>query len=214
MNIIHVITGKGPTGAAAAAINDVKALRAAGHRAYLAPPADGAVMKICAAEAVPCIGGLKLGRGARRILNLPHDARWLRKMIRELSIEIVHTHRSDDQLLARLALRPLPTRLIRTWHRDPQSLPVALLPKLAAQVDGCVAVSREHSAALKAAGAPRSAFIHAAVDTAIFHPPDAALQFAGEGKPPALCIGHVGRWKRERSGRDRGQRAALGRPGF
>jgi glycosyltransferase involved in cell wall biosynthesis len=199
MNVVHVITGRGPTGPAAAAMSDVKALIAAGHRAYIACREPGGLADACAAEGLPYVGGLKLGRGAMRILRLPHDVRRLRAIMRDLALDVIHVHRSDDQLLASAAIgRHTSVKLIRTWHRDPGKLARPLLSRLLADANACVCVSREHVAGLK-----NARFIHAAVDTQIFKPP------AHSSPRAEIRIAHVGRFKRERDGTDRGQRAAL-----
>lgn len=204
MNVLHLIVGRGPTGPAAAAMSDVKALRTAGHTAYLASRHGTGLMDACNAEGVPYVSGLKLGRGAMRIIHFPHDMRRLREIVRELSIDVIHVHRSDDQLLAAAAIgRKLTATLVRTWHRHPRTVPRPLLRKLAAQSDGCVCVSREHAEVLSASGASRAAFVPVGVDTETFRPPVDAKSSA------EIRIGHVGRWKQERDGRDRGQRAAL-----
>ena len=207
MNVIHLITGRGPTGPAAAALTDVKALSVAGHKAYLATADAPALVQACQAEGVPHLGGFKLGRGALRLLSLPRDARRLRALIRELSIDVVHVHRSDDQFLAASAVnRQMTTRLVRTWHRAPR----ALFAKLISRVDACLCVSRAHAETLHAAGVPCCEFIQTAVDTAVFRPAVAQASSlpTDAGKMPAL-LAHIGRWKRDRQGRDRGQRAAL-----
>lgn len=206
LNVLQLISGRGPTGAAAAAISDARALLAAGHTAYVAARDGGAVMAACAEAGVPCVGGLKLGRGAMRILHFPHDIRRLRALAREFALDVIHVHRSDDQLLAAAALgRTLSALLVRTWHRDPKGVPRPLLARLARQTDACVCVSREHAATLQAAGAPRAEFIQVGVDTENLTPQPPSLR----GKREPWRIGHVGRWKRDRAGNDRGQRAAL-----
>jgi glycosyltransferase involved in cell wall biosynthesis len=203
VNVLHLIVGRGPTGPAAASMSDVKALRAAGHTAYIASRHGTGLMDACNAEDVPYVGGLKLGRGAMRILHFPHDIRKLRAIVREFSIDVIHVHRSDDQLLAAAAIgKTLTTTLVRTWHRHPRTVPRPLLSRLAAQADGCVCVSREHAEALTSAGAKTVEFIHVGVDTKTFQP-------LTEKPLGPVRIGHVGRWKQERDGRDRGQRAAL-----
>jgi glycosyltransferase involved in cell wall biosynthesis len=185
-------------------VTDVKALLAAGHRAFVAAQRGSGLAQSCDKEGVPCMSGMKAGRGAARLLHLPYDVSWLRGVIREHNINVIHVHRSDDQLLAAAALgRKLAVVLVRTWHRDPEGVPRMLLSRLARQVDGCVCVARAHAETLRGVGASHSAFIHPAVDTALFCP---------AGAPAAagtVRIVHVGRWKRDRKGRDRGQRAAL-----
>jgi len=213
LNVLHISSGRGPTGAAAAAMNDVLALLAAGHKAWLAVRGNSALAQACGTTGVPFLDGLAAGQGALKILHLPRDVRWLRSVVREYAIDAVHTHRSDDQILATAALgRNLTAKLVRSWHRDPAAVPRPLLARLAAHVDGCVCVAREDAATLRTAGAPQSVFLHAAVDTTLFRP-------LGQGPPPApshegrgetcVRIAHVGRWKRDRQGRDRGQRQAL-----
>jgi glycosyltransferase involved in cell wall biosynthesis len=204
VNILHISSGRGPTGAAAAAVTDVKALLAAGHRAFVAAQRGSGLAQSCDKEGVPCIAGMKAGRGAARLLHLPHDVGWLRGVIREHNINVIHVHRSDDQLLAAAALgRKLAAVLVRTWHRDPTVVPRMLLTRLARQVDGCVCVARAHAETLRGVGASHSVFIHPAVDTELFCPAGAPA-----GTVPMRIV-HVGRWKRDRKGRDRGQRAAL-----
>jgi len=201
MNILHLISGRGPTGPAAAAMSDVKALQAAGHRAFIATRDKTGLMDACSAEQVPCVGGLRLGKGPIRILRMPHDVRRVREILRELAIDVLHVHRSDDQLLGATSLgRKLAVRLVRTWHRNPAGVPKLLLSRLARQADGCVCVSRQDVETLKNAGAC-SEFIHIGVDTRIFSAPSV--------EKSTVRIGQVGRWKRERDGNDRGQCAAL-----
>jgi len=208
VNVLHISSGRGPTGAAAAAMNDVLALLAAGHKAYLAARRGSVLAQACQKSGVPCLDGLAAGAGPARLLHLPRDARWLRSVIREYAIDAVHVHRSDDQFLATMALgRNLTARLVRTWHRDPKAVPRLLLARLATHVDGCVCVAREHVEALRAAGAPHSVFLHAPVDTSLFRPRgrDSSTGQAGH----EVRIAHVGRWKLDRKGQDRGQRLAL-----
>jgi glycosyltransferase involved in cell wall biosynthesis len=179
-------------------MNDVKALIAAGHRACIACREPGALADACASEGLPFLGGYKLGRGAMRLLHLPHDARRLRAALRDLSIDVLHVHRSDDQLLASAAIgRRASVRLVRTWHRDPGRLGGALLSRLISGADACVCVSREHVPLLK-----NARFIHAATDTEVFKP-------GPQNSSGIIRIAHVGRFKRERNGTDRGQRDAL-----
>ena len=171
MNVLHVISGRGPTGPAAAALEDAKALRAAGHAVFVAARDGSILMRVCREQGLSTVGGLSLGRGAMRILKLPRDARRLRSIVRECGIDTVHVHRTDDQLLAAAALgRRLTTRLIRTWHRDPSATPRLLLARIARYADGCITVSHAAADALRKAGAPRAEYIPAGVDTDVFKP--------------------------------------------
>jgi glycosyltransferase involved in cell wall biosynthesis len=205
MNVLHLVSGRGPTGPAAAAMSDAKSLLAAGHKAFIASRA-GAMVDACQAENIPFIGGFKLGRGAMRLLHLPHDVRHLRSVIREYAIDIVHVHRSDDQLMSAASLgRTVTAMLVRTWHRDPDHIPRPLLSKLARQANGSVCVSRAHAITMVESGSKHTEFIHVAADTDVFTP-DIEKQ-SSTGGP--VRIAHIGRWKRDRDGRDRGQCAAL-----
>jgi glycosyltransferase involved in cell wall biosynthesis len=77
-----------------------------------------------------------------------------------------------------------------------------VLRTIAGHAAGCVCVSREHESVLQAAGAKRTRFVQAAVDTDFFRP---SVARATGGAP---LIGQAARWKREH-GRDRGQRFTL-----
>jgi glycosyltransferase involved in cell wall biosynthesis len=194
------VSSRSFTGPAAAALTDVRALRAAGHDARLASTGGGALERGCAEQGVPFVGGFRLGRGAGRWLHLPADVRRLRAAMRELVADVVHVHRSDEQLLARLAIgrgdKPL---VVRTWHRDPAAVPEVLRRRVAASCAGCVCVARAHAESLRAAGARRAEFLPPGVATERFQPKQTAE------KTPAR-LGQIGRWK---AGQDRGQLAFL-----
>jgi glycosyltransferase involved in cell wall biosynthesis len=204
MNILHLVTGRVTTGAAAAAVSDVKSLVSVNQNAWLLCQEGTKLATATVNAGVPCLTGMKLGRGAMRILHLPHDVRKLRALVREMDIDVIHVHRSDDQLVAAAALgRSLSARLVRTWHRDPKHLARPLLSKLVTQPEGLVCVSREHEASLRGMGAAQCQYIPTAVDTKVFAPSENREVNA------EIRIAHVGRWKRDSSGQDRGQRAAL-----
>ncbi|MCZ7647162.1 MAG: glycosyltransferase [Planctomycetota bacterium] len=200
MKILHLVHGRSATGPAAAALSDVRALAAAGHRAWLAGRAGTRLEDDARAAGADYLGGFALGRGAARILRLPADARRLRALAGEHGIEVVHVHRTDDQFLARFALKKeLGARIVRTWHRDPAEVPAPLRGKLLERCAAFCCVARAHAEALRGFGAPRAAYLPPGVDTSLFRP--RAERGAG---PPRL--GLLGRWKR---GEDRGQRAFL-----
>jgi len=198
VTVVQLITGRGPTGPAAAAIADACALNAAGVRAVVVSADEPGISDACAELKIEWRGGLKLGRGPSRLIHVPRDIRKLRAIMEELGAAVVHTHRSDDQLLAAAALRSQKDlRHIRTWHRAPKQT-LRLLPR----ADGFICVSREHVDTLRSYGAQRAEFIPVAVDTNLFVP-------ASEGASSPIRIAHAGRWKRDGDGRDRGQMAAL-----
>jgi glycosyltransferase involved in cell wall biosynthesis len=200
MNVLHLISGRGPTGAAAAALSDAKALRAAGQTVYVVPRYSTVLAQHCAQAqlTVPCV---LWPERRERLLELRRSAQRLRDLVRELAIDVLHVHRSDDQFLARMALgRSCTTRLVRTWHRDPRHLARRLFERLTGRVDGCVCVAREHAEVLCRAGIVHAEFIPPGVDTELFRP--------AETPPAPPWLGQVGRWKLDRNG-DRGQGAAL-----
>jgi len=179
----------------------VKALLAAGHQAWLGAPGDGALEAGAREQRVPFLGGFRLGRGVARVLAFPRDARHLRKLVAENRIEAVHVHRSDDQLLARMALgRKRSVALVRTWHRDPAAVPAPLLGRLAKACDACCCVARSHAEVLKRAGAPRALYLPPAVDLERFQP---RRNNQPEG---TVLLGLIGRMKAKE---DRGHQAFL-----
>jgi glycosyltransferase involved in cell wall biosynthesis len=181
-------------------LTDVRALRAAGHEASLVSVSGGAIERGCAEQHVPFVGGLKLGRGPARWLHTPGDVRRLRAMARDLKLDVLHVHRSDDQLLMRLAFgRGARPAVFRTWHRDPAAVSPVLRRRIARACTGCVCVARAHAGTLREAGAQLAEYVSPGVDTECFRP----RSERGIG-PPRLGI--IGRWK---SSEDRGQRAFL-----
>lgn len=186
----------------AAALTDVRALLAAGHQAWLGAPGGTALESGCKDQHVPFVGGFKMGRGVERVLNFRHDVLRLRALVDELHIDAVHVHRSDDQLMARMALaRRKHAVLVRSWHRDPARIPKALLKRLGSACHASCCVARPHAAALRKAGASRALYLPPGVDTQKFQ---ARSEASSDGGPPVLGI--VGRMK---SKEDRGHRAFL-----
>lgn len=196
LRILHLVSGRTFTGPAAAALADALALHAAGHQAWLGGRGEH-IEDGCRAAGLPFAGTLKLGRGPKRLLNFPADIRRLRELQKEFAFDVVHVHRSDEQLLAYVALgRKKLARIVRTWHRDPRKAPAALARRCAA----ACCVTREHEAVLKKLGVARARFIPPGVDTDAFQP-------AFDAEPPREpVLGLVGRWK---SAEDRGQLAFL-----
>src|ERR1043165_5289092 len=107
MTVLHLISGRGPTGAAAAAINDLRALRAAGVRACAgfrrdAPAIDEALEQagIPTSDRFP---KFRFQRGAVGMLTAFRDAAYLSKIVREQGVRTIHVHRTGEQWLAYLA---------------------------------------------------------------------------------------------------------------
>jgi glycosyltransferase involved in cell wall biosynthesis len=206
MTVLHLISGRGPTGAAAAAITDILSLRAAGVRACVAIRGDHpSIREALLSAGVPftdIFSGFKFGRGAMGMLTALRDASHLSNIILSESVDVLHVHRAAEHWLAMLIPgRSRRSKLIRTWHRNPQGEHRPVLSTMAGNTAGCVCVAREHEAVLLGAGTPRARFIHGAVDTDFFRP----RQRLNDGP---IVVAQAARWKRER-GRDRGQRFTL-----
>jgi glycosyltransferase involved in cell wall biosynthesis len=201
VTVLQLITGRGPTGAAAAALADARALASAGVRVVVASADEPGISDACREQGLEWRGGLKLGRGATRLIHVPRDLRRLRALGKELDVRVVHTHRTDDQLLAAAALRGH-IRHVRTWHRHPGETSRTLMQRVAPLAHGYVCVAREHASTLKDLGAKHAEYIPLATDVVLFKP-------GRRGETGPLELAHVGRWKRDAKDRDRGQRAAL-----
>lgn len=207
MTVLHLISGRGPTGAAAAAITDILSLRAAGIRACAAcrpdAPAISEALKKAGVPEQDIFPKFKFGRGALGMLTALRDASLLSRLVRTESIDFIHAHRAAEHWLALLIPgRSQSAALIRTWHRNPRGEHRPVLSTLAGSTAGCVCVSREDEKLLKDSGAPHARFIHGAVDIDFFQPRQI------EARTTPAAIGQAARWKRE-NGRDRGQRFTL-----
>lgn len=180
----------------------MRALLAAGHKAWLCAPEGGALEDGCAEHKVPFVGGVRMGRGVERVLNFRHDVKRLRALVEEQKIEAVHVHRSDDQLMARMALgKRNRVALIRSWHRDPAGVPAPILKRLARACDASCCVARVHAETLRKAGAARAFYLPPGVDTKRYRPAAEAAEV-----PDAPVLGLIGRMKAKE---DRGHRAFL-----
>src|SRR6185369_17363772 len=104
MTVLHLISGRGPTGAAAAAIQDILALRAAGHRACAGSrrdaPAIAETLQRAGVPATDIFPDFRFGRGALGMLTALRDAALIGRIARAQSIEITHVHRADEHWLA------------------------------------------------------------------------------------------------------------------
>lgn len=123
MKILHLTGDWKWTGPAEPMLNAVVALRARGHRvdtAFPLPPQERAGLIERARErGVEPLLRLARGQGWRPLRDR-RDVRRLRKLIARGDYDVVHAHHTRDHILARLALRGLPTRLVASWHHgDP-----------------------------------------------------------------------------------------------
>jgi glycosyltransferase involved in cell wall biosynthesis len=123
MKILHLTSDWKWTGPAEPMLHAVVGLRERGHAvdaAFPLPPDERAGLVERARER----GVEPLLRLERRRGWLPlrdrREVRRLRKLVVRGRYDVVHVHHTRDHLLARLALRGLPARLVASWHHgDP-----------------------------------------------------------------------------------------------
>jgi glycosyltransferase involved in cell wall biosynthesis len=123
VRILHLTADWKWTGPAEPMLNAVVGLRARGHSvgaAFPKPPEGRAGLLERARER----GVEPLLRLARRQGYVPlrdrAEVRELRGLVERGRYDVVHAHHTRDHILARLALRGLPARLVASWHHgDP-----------------------------------------------------------------------------------------------
>jgi glycosyltransferase involved in cell wall biosynthesis len=120
VRILHLTADWKWTGPAEPMLHAVTGLRERGHRvdaAFPIPPdyQGGGLLERARARGVE-----PLLRLARRQGWLPLRDRGevlrLRRLIERANYDVVHVHHTRDHILARLALRGLPARLVVSWH--------------------------------------------------------------------------------------------------
>jgi L-malate glycosyltransferase len=120
---------------------------------------------------VPLVEAISLVRTARP-WRLAAQTGAVRRALKDLRIDVVHTHQTHDHWLAALARRGTAARLVRTVHhrRAVHGTPVARW--LLHQTDALVAVSDAIARRLRAVGAPetRLSLVPGAVDAERFDP--------------------------------------------
>lgn len=206
MLCLQFISGRGPTGAAAAAIADVRALNAAGAKVCVAcrkdAPAIVAALREAGLTDSDIFADFEFARGARSVVGTMRDSRRLKALCSKIKPDVIHVHRAAEHIIAFCVLgRACRARIVRTCHRSKALAQGPLLKVLIGQTAGFVCVSRAHERILKQSGAQHAQFIEGAIDTEFFAPNPSRTN-------SPVIIGQVGRWKFE-SGVDRGQRFAL-----
>jgi len=124
VKILHVTADWKWTGPAEPMLNAVLGLRARGHRVDTAFPLPPEGQGGGLLERARVRGIEPLLRLVRRQGYLPlrdgGEVRRLRGLIRRGDYDVIHVHHTRDHLLARLALRGSPARLVVSWHHgDP-----------------------------------------------------------------------------------------------
>ena len=115
LTILHLAANRWWTGSADPTIQLISGLRARGHRALLAViPGDRFEAK--AREAgLELVDGLHLAPRLH-VSKIVGDVRRLRRLVRDVSVDIVHTHHSHDHWLGWLAARREGVPVVRTFH--------------------------------------------------------------------------------------------------
>lgn len=112
MKILHLAAGNRWTGAAAPAFTEVEALRAAGVEAHYA--------YVGGYKLQAKIGGIEFAHPiiekAQNPLAFARSVAAIRRLIREIGIDVLHAHLTYDHSLARFAARMSPIAIARTYH--------------------------------------------------------------------------------------------------
>ncbi len=195
LRVLHVVANRWWTGSGAPALDLARALRDRGHDVSFACAGGGALETKARAAGLSPVVGLSLERTARP-WTLVAEARALRRLVCERSIEIVHTHLSHDHWLAALSLRGMPVGLVRTVHHRRALRRRPGVAWLLTQTHALVAPSQGIAAAARARGVPpeRVTVIAGAVDVERFSPTaDGRSVRAALGVGEAPVVGTVAR---------------------
>jgi L-malate glycosyltransferase len=171
LRILHLVANRWWTGSAGPALDLARSLMERGHSVWFGC-VRGDVLEAHARETgVPLVGTISLERTALP-WRLAAQVRAVRRALRDLRIDVVHTHQTHDHWLAALARRGTAARLVRTVHhrRAVHGTPAARW--LLHQTDALVAVSEGIAGRLRAVGAgeARVSLVPGAVDAERFDP--------------------------------------------
>ena len=112
MKILHLAAGNRWTGAAAPAFTEVEALRAAGVEAHYA--------YVGGYKLQAKIGGIEFAHPiiekAQNPLAFARSVAAIRRLIREIGVDVLHAHLTYDHSLSRFAARMSPIKIARTYH--------------------------------------------------------------------------------------------------
>jgi glycosyltransferase involved in cell wall biosynthesis len=171
LRILHLVANRWWTGSADPALDLARSLMERGHSVWFGC-VRGDVLETHVREAgVPLVEAISLVRTALP-WRLAAQVGTVRRALKDLRIDVVHTHQTHDHWLAALARRGTAARLVRTVHhrRAVHGTPVARW--LLHQTDALVAVSDAIATRLRAVGAPetRLSLVPGAVDAERFDP--------------------------------------------
>ena len=120
MKILHLTGDWKWTGPAEPMLNAVLGLRARGHRvdaAFPLPPEEnaGSLVERARQQGVEPVYRLTRRQGYVPLRD-GGEVQRLRELFERRRYDVVHAHHARDHILARLALRGLPGRLVVSWH--------------------------------------------------------------------------------------------------
>jgi glycosyltransferase involved in cell wall biosynthesis len=171
LTILHLAANRWWTGSADPVLHLVSGLRGRGHRVLLGIiPGDRFALKAKDAG-IDLVDGLRMDArfGPRA---LARDVLRLRALIRDESVDVVHTHHSHDHWLAVLARpkRALGGRppVVRTFHNLRSVKRDRLASTLYRRTTAAFAVSRQIESRCREAGIPRVFWIPGTVDLSRF----------------------------------------------
>jgi L-malate glycosyltransferase len=171
LRILHVVANPWWTGSADPALDLARALMERGHSVWFACVRGDGLEAHVRAAGVELVDGLSLERTSRP-WRLLAQVQGLRRVLRELAIDVVHAHQTHDHWLAALARAHTPARVVRTVHhrRAVHSGPAARW--LLGRTDALIAVSEGIAGRLRGIGVPadRVAVVPGAVDVGRFAP--------------------------------------------
>ena len=171
LRVLHLVANRWWTGSADPALDLARSLMDRGHSVWFGC-VRGDVLETHVREAgVPLVEGLSLERTALP-WRLAAQVSGVRRVLRDLRIDVVHAHQTHDHWLAALGRRGTAARLVRTVHhrRGVHGTPAGRW--LLRQTDALIAVSEAIADRLRAAGVSERcvSLVSGAVDVARFSP--------------------------------------------
>ncbi len=192
MRILQLVDGDRWTGAAAVVFDQTAALIEAGLEAQFGFVGDS----LLARRLLPLGWARPLLTKPRSPLGYARQVRRLRETLAREKFDLVHAHRSYDHILAALAIRGTPARLVRTLHHVKHARPDPLMAFVFRRTD---AFAFANTAIAERFGRPGPK-LPPVVDVERFHPgqesPDLLQRFHLPGD--RLLVGTVAKMSRGR----------------
>jgi glycosyltransferase involved in cell wall biosynthesis len=171
LRVLHVVANRWWTGSADPALDLARTLKERGHAVWFACVRGDVLDEHVRAAGVELIDGLSLERTARP-WRLAAQIGGLRRLLRELAIDLVHAHQTHDHWMAELGRRGTRAQLVRTVHHRRAAHGGPAARWLFDRTDALIAVSQGIRERLEAAGVPASrvTVVPGAVDMTRFQP--------------------------------------------